>query len=95
MQNGTPCEIVDVDILDRLQLLQCAARFLESPVRLSDAQMSALDGLATLSETTHEKMLPSWREANGIAGARPSDQLAWHSVAGHVPSTRWNRLRLK
>lgn len=29
---------------------------------LSDAQMSALDGLATLSETTHDKMLPSWRE---------------------------------
>jgi len=29
---------------------------------LSDAQMSALDGLATLSETTHDKMLPLWRE---------------------------------
>jgi hypothetical protein len=45
-----------------------------SPVRLSDAQMSALDGLATLSETTHNKMLPSWREASwtqlDIAGYR-------------------------
>lgn len=37
---------------------------------LSDAQMSALDGLATLSETTHNKMLPSWREdVFGLAAA--------------------------
>eukprot|EP00438_Fugacium_kawagutii_P013843 Skav219984 [mRNA] locus=scaffold137:139177:152491:- [translate_table: standard] len=28
-----------------------------------DVQMSALDGLATLSETTHDKILPSWTQA--------------------------------
>ena len=95
-----PCEIVDVvDVVDRWQrFLQCAAAQLvceSSPVRLSDAQMSALDGLATLSETTHNKMLPSWREASwtqlDIAGY---SQTKWSSV-GHFPLSRWNWLKLK
>ncbi|CAK8988304.1 unnamed protein product [Durusdinium trenchii] len=37
---------------------------------LSDTQMLALDGLATLSESTHEGLLPRWREdVFGLAGA--------------------------